>query len=143
VPRPVVLVLGWLAAATVAVTVGVLAVSQLGASLQQRGPVGSDTRRFAEQAEGTSRPDPDAARVARTISGAFGEFEVACRGAVAYGEATTTRDGWQVVSYEEGPDDDVDAIFARRARSIEIEVYCNQGRPTIGDREVKTLPRTP
>ena len=27
-----------------------------------------------------------------------------------------------------------------RDTSIEIEVYCNQGRPTVGDREVKTLP---
>ena len=70
----------------------------------------------------------------------FGTFVVECRGVVAYGIETRTRDGWRTVSYEPGPDDDVDAVFAKQGRSIEIEVYCNQGRPTLGDRESKTLP---
>ena len=34
----------------------------------------------------------------------------------------------------------MDAVFANRGRSIEIEVYCNQGRPTVSDLERKTLP---
>ena len=139
-PRRVLYVLLWLVAAGAAVAVGVLAVTSVGATLRDRGPIGSDVRDYAERAEGAYRPDPGATRVARVVSGPYGDFEVACRGAIAYGEGTSVRDGWRVVSYEEGPDDDVDAVFSRRGTSIEIEVYCNQGRPTISDREVKTLP---
>lgn len=138
--RRVLYVLLWLLAAGAAVAVGVLAVTSVGATLRDRGPIGSDVRDYAERAEGAYRPDPGAERVERVVSGPYGDFLVACRGAIAYGEGTSVRDGWRVVSYEEGPDDDVDAVFSRRSTSIEIEVYCNQGRPVIGDREVKTLP---
>ena len=48
--------------------------------------------------------------------------------------------GWRIVSYETGPDDDVDAVFAKAAESIEIEVFCNRGIPTVADLERKTLP---
>ncbi|MDF1606295.1 hypothetical protein [Nocardioides sp. YIM 152315] len=132
-------VLAWLVAAAVSVTVGVFAVSSVGASVRDRGPLGNDVP-VPEQAEGPRSPDPDAAVVGRTIEDEFGTFEVECRGAVAYGLAATPSAGWRVVSYEQGPDDDVDAVFASGDRSIEIEVYCNQGRPVIGDREEKTLP---
>jgi hypothetical protein len=97
-------------------------------------------RRSAEQAEGRSVPEPGATRIARTIEGPFGRFEVECRGVVAYGLSATTRGGWRTVSYEPGPDDDVDAVFAHSGRSIELEVYCNQGEPTIAEREFNTLP---
>ena len=132
--------LAWVAAATVAVVVGVVAVTSVGASVRDRGPLGNEVQRSAEQLEGRSTPDPGAKTLSRTISGRFGEFEVECRGVVAYGLAATTMDGWRTVSYEPGPDDDVDAVFARNGRSIELEVYCNQGRPTIADLEHKTLP---
>ncbi|MEP9364596.1 hypothetical protein ABLE68_16640 [Nocardioides sp. CN2-186] len=130
----------WLVAAAVAVTVGVVAVSSVGASIRGRGPLGNEVLRSAEQVEGSSRPEPGATRVRRDISDEFGTFTVECRGVVAYGLGTDTRPGWRTVSYEPGPDDDVDAVFAKRSRSIELEVYCNRGRPTIGDREYKTLP---
>lgn len=139
-PRRALYVLVWLAAAGAAVAVGVLSVLSVGDTLRKRGPIGSDVRQFAERAEGGYEPDPSAERTARVVTGPYGEFAVACRGAIAYGEDTRVRDGWRVVSYEQGPDDDVDAVFARQDTSIEIEVYCNQGRPTVGDREVKTLP---
>jgi hypothetical protein len=131
--------LAWLAAAAVAVTVGVVAVSSVGASVRDRGPLGNDVP-APEASEGGSTPDPDAAVVGRTVEDVFGTFEVECRGAVAYGLAADPATGWRVVSYEQGPDDDVDAVFASGDRSVEVEVYCNQGRPVIGDREEKTLP---
>ncbi|QWF24364.1 hypothetical protein KM427_12085 [Nocardioides sp. LMS-CY] len=131
--------LAWLIAAAVAVTVGVVAVTSVGASVRDRGPLGNDVPP-PERSEGVRSPDPKAAVVARMIEDEFGRFEVECRGAVAYGLAPEPAAGWRVVSYEEGPDDDVDAVFASGDRSIEIEVYCNQGRPAVGDREVKTLP---
>lgn len=133
-------VVAWLVAAAVAITVGVVAVSSVGASVRDRGPLGNDVP-DVDATEGAATPDPVAARVERTVEGEFGAFTVGCRGAVAYGLSTSPAAGWRVVSYEEGPDDDVDAVFARGDRSVELEVYCNQGRPTIGDREVKTLPR--
>lgn len=133
-------VLAWLGAAVVAVAVGVIAVNSVGASVRDRGPLGNDVP-ARDQLEGSSEADPDAKVVSRTVSDEFGTFEVECRGAVAYGVAVEPAPGWQVVSYEQGPDDDVDAVFASGRRSIEIEVYCNLGRPVIGDREVKTLPK--
>jgi hypothetical protein len=132
-------VLAWLVAAGIAITIGVVAVSSVGASVRDRGPLGNVVP-DVDQTEGASTPDPEATPVGRTVEDEFGTFEVECRGVVAYGLKAVPADGWRVVSYEEGPDDDVDAVFASGNRSIEVEVYCNQGKPTIGDREVKTLP---
>lgn len=129
----------WLAAALVAVAVGVLAVSSVGASVRDRGPLGNETQR-TESVEGSAAPRPGTTRVQRTITDEFGSFVVECRGAVAYGLETTTEPGWRTVSFEPGPDDDVDAVFARRGDSIEVEVFCDQGRPTVSDLERKTLP---
>jgi hypothetical protein len=137
--RSVGFALAWVVAAVLAVTVGVLAVSSVGASVRDRGPLGNEVP-DVDQTEGASTPNPNAAVVGRTVEDEFGTFEVECRGVVAYGLAAVPADGWRVVSYEQGPDDDVDAVFAQGGRSIEIEVYCNQGRPVIGDREEKTLP---
>lgn len=44
------------------------------------------------------------------------------------------------ISFEAGPDDDVDVILASGRRSIEVEVFCNGGVPVVSDREVKFLP---
>lgn len=132
-------VAAWLVAAAVAVTVGVLAVSSVGASVRDRGPLGNEVQRV-ETIEGSATPRADAQRVRRSIEDAFGTFEVECRGAVAYGLSTDTAPGWRTVSYEPGPDDDVDAVFARDGDSIEVEVFCDQGRPTVSDLERKTLP---
>ncbi len=76
------------------------------------------------------------------ITEEFGVFVVECRGVVAYGIAVRpdTAAGWRVVSFERGPDDDVDAVFARQRESIEIEVFCNRGRPTVAELERNTLP---
>lgn len=130
----------WLIAAVVAVSVGVLAVTSVGASVRDRGPLGNEVLREETQTqEGSASPRPGATRVQRTIEDDFGSFEVECRGAIAYGLSTTTNPGWRTVSYEPGPDDDVDAVFSSGNDSIEIEVFCNQGRPTVSDLERKTL----
>jgi len=135
------LALGWVLAAALAVTVGVVAVTQVGASLRGRGPLGNEVTR-GELQEQSAEVDPSLPQVERTIRDEFGELDVACQGLYALGlDARPDREaGWRVVSYETGPDDDVDAVFANRDRSIEVEVYCNRGEPTIGDIERNTLP---
>lgn len=132
--------LAWALAAAAAMTVGVIAVSSVGASVRDRGPLGGQLPASAEQEEGRMVADPGATRVGRSIDGEYGSFEVECRGVAAYGVTTTTAPGWRTVSYEPGPDDDVDAVFSRGNRSIEGEVYCNGGRPTLADLEIKSLP---
>lgn len=132
---------GWLAAAAAAVVVGVLAVSSLGASIRDRGPVVTEAIRTAQlEQEGQLRPDPEAEPTRDEVSGDYGTFVVECRGVVAIGVSVRPSPGWRVVSYEKGPDDDVDAVFSRRAESIELEVFCNRGRPTVAEIERKTLP---
>lgn len=129
----------WLVAAVVAVSVGVLAVTSAGAGIRDRGPLGTGLP--AVDPDATPTPDPAAERVRTELDDDYGTFVVECRGSVAYGvEARPdTADGWRVVSYERGPDDDVDAVFARGPRSIEVEVFCNRGRPAVSDREEHVL----
>jgi hypothetical protein len=145
--RPSVRTLGylvaWVAAAVVAVTIGLVAVTGVGASVRDRGPLTGQAQQVREalaDAEGVATADPGAARTSETFDGDFGSFEVTCQGAVAFGDGADGAAGWRVVSYEQGPDDDVDAVFASGSRSVELEVFCDAGRPTISDREDKTLP---
>lgn len=144
--RVPVLVLGWLVAAAVAMTIGTVAVSTVGATLRDRGPIGEEVpRQEARQETGEGRAvtlDRDAERVQRTVRDDFGEFDVVCQGLYAIGGETRPdrAAGWDVVSLEAGPDDDVDAVFARRGESIEVEVYCNRGVPTVADLERKRAP---
>ena len=133
----------WLVAAVLAITVGLVAVSSVGASMRGHGPIGSNELiRNAELNEGTAIPDPFGAVVRDIVRGEFGEFVVECQGVYAVGvDARADRAaGWRTVSYEPGPDDDVDAVFANQRRSIELEVFCNEGRPTLAQIERKTLP---
>jgi hypothetical protein len=135
--------LGWLLAAAASVTVGVVVVTQLGESNRDRGPIGdNELIRQAELTEGAASPDPGAVVVRRSIEEEFGSFVVECRGVHAYGvEALPDRAaGWRVVSFERGPDDDVDAVFAQARRSIDIEVFCNRGEPTVAEIERNELP---
>ena len=134
---------GWLLAAAASVTVGVVVMNQLGASNRDRGPIGdNELIRQAELTEGSATPDPDAEAVRRSIDEEFGSFVVECRGVYAYGvEALPDESaGWRIVSFEHGPDDDVDAVFAQQRRSIDIEVFCNRGEPTVADIERNELP---
>lgn len=54
--------------------------------------------------------------------------------------ARTRRPAWRIVSYERGPDDDVDAVFGNRLESVDLEVFCNRGEPTVAEIERNTLP---
>ena len=141
--RAFVFALGWLLAAAASVAVGVIVVDQLGASNRDRGPIGdNELIRQAELTEGSATPDPEAEVVRRSIEEEFGSFVVECRGVYAYGvEALPDQAaGWRVVSFERGPDDDVDAVFAQERRSIDIEVFCNRGVPTLAEIERNELP---
>ena len=141
--RAIAWTLGWLLAAAASVTIGVVVVTQLGASNRDRGPIGdNELIRQAELTEGSATPDPDAEVVRRSIDDEFGSFVVECRGIYAYGvEALPDQTaGWRVVSFESGPDDDVDAVFAQERRSIDIEVFCNRGEPTVAEIERNELP---
>lgn len=146
-PRPSSRALGyvaaWFAAAAVAVAVGLVAVTSVGASVRDRGPLTGETQALRDvgiDGDLTVTPDPSAQRVSREFAGAYGVFTVTCQGATALGDAARPAEGWRAVSYETGPDDDVDAVFAAGDRSIELEVFCNAGRPTLADVEDKTLP---
>lgn len=131
----------WIAVAAVAVTVGVVAVTRVGATLSDRGPLGNEAAR-SDLREGRATPDPDLPLVERTFAEEFGEVDVACQGAFAIGRDVRPDEsgGWRTISFETGPDDDIDAVFAKRDRSIEIEVFCNLGEPTLGEVERNTLP---
>jgi hypothetical protein len=37
------------------------------------------------------------------------------------------------VRFEPGPDDDVEAVFRSPTELIEIEAFCNRGRPTLAE----------
>ncbi len=129
----------WLLVAAVCVAIGVLAVNVVGAGLRDRGPIGSES--LVPREDPTSLPvDPDDPTHAKTIRGEFGEFDVRCQGVVIRGEKPRPAKGWRTVTYEDRPDDDVDAVFESRTQVIEIEVYCNGGRPTIAEQEIGTRP---
>lgn len=132
----------WVVAAVVAVTVGVVAVSSVGERIRDRGPLGSNQLvRSAGLETGPVTVDPDEPLVEETFADDFGEFDVACRGKFALGLAVRPdrSSGWSTISYETGPDDDVDAVFSNGERSQELEVYCNLGHPVL-ELEDNTLP---
>ena len=137
---------GWLLAAALAVAVGVLAVSTLGESIRDRGPIGdNELIRQADLDDGASTsptPAPGTEAVRADITEEFGVLVVECRGVLAYGIDAQPDEaaGWRVVSFERGPDDDIDAVFARAGSSIDIEVFCNRGEPTVAELERHELP---
>lgn len=130
----------WIAVAAVAVTVGVVAVTRVGATLSDRGPLGNQAAR-TDLREGRASPDPADPTVERTFTEEFGEIDVACQGAFAIGLEVRPDEaqGWRTISFETDPDDDIDAVFAKGDRSIEIEVFCNLGEPTVSEVERSTL----
>lgn len=134
-------VLVWVVGAIAAIAVGVLAVEIAGAGLRDRGPVGSSDLVGREDPSDLA-PDPDDPKHADTITGDYGEFDVECQGVVIRGFEPRTAPGWRTVTFETGPDDDVDATFESADAIIEVEIYCNGGRPTLAEEEVGTRPDT-
>jgi len=140
VGRPWGFAVAWAVATAVAVAVGLVAVDLVGASVRNRGPLGSDVAPLTDDDETQVRVDPEARAVSRDVEGEWGVFVVECRGVYALGKEIRPAPGWTVVSYERGPDDDVDAVFARGRKSVDLEVFCSQGRPTVAEVERNTLP---
>ena len=137
--RRILLVGLWVATTAVAVAVGVFAVSTVGATIRDRGPVGDEVIR--DNSAPASVPDPEAPSVADEITGEWGAFDVECRDTYAYGVGVRPDKaaGWRIVSWEKGPDDDVDAVFSDGRNSVDLEVFCNRGRPTLAELERNTL----
>lgn len=140
-----VLVAAWVAAAVAAVGIGVAAVTTLGDQIRDRGPLG-DNELVRSQAAVNGRPmalDPSETRIEETFTDDFGDFVVACQGKYAIAvEARPDRPGgWRTISFETGPDDDIDAVFSNGRRSQELEIYCNLGRPVLSEVENHTIPR--
>ena len=137
--------LAWLVAAALAVSVGLAAVNTVDEAARGRGPLGQEVQPLRADAlqplDGTPSPDPDRRRVQEALTEEFGTFVVACQGPLAVGVSVRAnrQEGWQVLSFEPGPDEDVDALFTDGSRTAEIEVYCLQGRPTIDDIERSEL----
>ncbi len=132
-------VLAWVLATVLAVGVGVVAVATVGASIRDRGPIGEDV--VSETDAQPAAPATTAAAVRKEITGEFGAFVVECRDTWAYGVKArpASAEGWRVVSYEKGPDDDVDAVFSDGRNSVDLEVFCNRGQPTVAEMERNTL----
>lgn len=128
--------LAWVVAAVVATGLGVLGVAWTVDRVQIRGPIGDhEAIRSAELGTASPSPDSGQARVDEEITGEWGTFVVGCRGVYAYGVDTRPAPGWTVISVEPGPDDDVDAVFANEETSVDIEVFCNRGSPTVAEIE--------
>ena len=130
----------WAVVTAVAVLAGVLAISTVGATIRDRGPIGDDVMRDTV-ADSTSVPAPRGPRVRDEIAGEWGAFDVECRDTWAYGVGVRPdrEAGWRIVSWEKGPDDDVDAVFSDGQNSVDLEVFCNRGRPTLAELERNTL----
>ena len=124
----------WTMAAVVAITVGIAAVSGVGERIRDRGPLANNELvRSAALQTAPVTVDTSEPLVEETFADDFGEFDVACRGKFALGIAVRPdrAAGWRTISYEQGPDDDVDAVFSNGRRSQELEVYCNLGSPVL------------
>lgn len=136
-------VVAWVVAATIAVTMGVAAVTGLGDQIRDRGPLGdNELVRNSGQNTQPATPDPEDPLIEETFSDDFGEFVVACQGKFALGIEARPDEaaGWRTISYEPGPDDDIDAVFSNGQRSQELEIYCNLGRPVLAEVENNTIP---
>lgn len=131
----------WLGAVAVATGIALAAIGAVGDAARGRGPIGAEVTPLQD-----SDPDPeeipsDLPGRTRDIKGEYGTFRVSCEGPYAAGirvEANKAA-GWSVLSYEKGPDDDVDAVFSDGRSSVDLEVFCNRGRPTLAELERNTL----
>jgi hypothetical protein len=129
-------VVTWLAAVVLATGLGLLAVSVVGDAARGRGPLGDVVTGPGGPAStmATSTPVDDGRESVREhLTDDYGTFTVSCRGPWATGMAATPGQGWRVVRFEPGPDDDVEAVFASEAELVEVEVFCNRGRPTVAE----------
>jgi hypothetical protein len=148
--RPALPALTWISAVVLATALGLAAVGLVGDAARGRGPLGHAVTRADAPQSGSSSTTGDAASpaddsdrvVRRSISRDFGTFLVSCEGAYAHGIAATPANdgGWRVVRFEPGPDDDVEAVFASLDEVVEVEVFCNRGRPAVAELDRSRVP---
>jgi SAM-dependent methyltransferase len=104
--------------------------------------VGVDTR--ADYLEAARAAAPENVRFLEgdvmALPFGYGEFDVECQGVVIRGFEPRPAAGWRTVTFETGPDDDVDATFESAESIVEVEIYCNGGRPTVAEEELGTRP---
>lgn len=129
--------MAWLAAVGVATAVGIASVEAVGDAARGRGPLGPvvEPRQDVDAKQVRNARLHSFPKVTDPVRGEYGAFVVSCRGPYAIGDSVEAARGWRAISFEPGPDDDVDALFTNGDGSLEVEVFCNRGRPTLADVE--------
>lgn len=125
-------VLTWALALVIATSLGLLAVGSVGDAVRGR-PVGPEVIDVTTPPPAPETPDPGQREVREELVNDFGTFVVGCRGAFATGVDAEAADGWEVTRVEPGPDDDVEVVFVSETELVEMEAFCNRGRPAIAE----------
>jgi hypothetical protein len=127
--------LGYLAALVVFTGIGLFAVGTVGDAARGNGPLGAAVIRVDAPLLPTvpATPPPGVTEVREDLVHDFGTFTVACHGAYAVGVSASPAPGWQAVRFEPGPDDDVEVVFASDTELVELEAFCNRGRPEVAE----------
>ena len=132
-----------LAATAVAVLVGVFAVSTVGATIRDRGPLGNEVLRNAAEIEPTAGPSPTRTPAVRdeVIDEEFGRVRRRVPRHVGVRRRRAPRHGGRLAGRQlrEGSRRRRGRGLQRRPRSVELEVFCNRGRPTVAELERNTL----
>ncbi len=140
VTRTALAVLGWLAAAGVAVAFGLVAVSALGRGILAPGPpmtepgeVRAELARPATPAQADPAPDggpngrPQARHVERTPGGTV------VTGCNEAGQALllswSPAQGFQTDDVQDGPEDEVEVAFESENTDVDVSVECRDGQP--------------
>jgi hypothetical protein len=133
--RRVVQVVSWLASLVVATALGLTAVTVVGDLASGRGPLGQAVTSPRSTTDAGGSAAPGARAVRRVFTRDFGTFTASCTGPVARAVSATARPGtpWRVVRFEPGPDDDIAVVFRGPDELVEVEVFCNRGRPTVSE----------
>jgi hypothetical protein len=127
---------GWLAAVVVATIVGLLVVRTVGDTVRAGRPLGQDFDKAIEAAASpATSPSPATRVVEAELTGEYGIFQVSCQGPFARGISVSAAPGWKAVSFERGPEADVDASFIGSSQLIEVEAFCNAGIPQVAEIE--------
>lgn len=126
---------GWAAALVLFTGIGLVAVGSVGDAARGSGPLGAAVIRVDAPVPPTvpATPPPGLAEVRDELVHDFGTFTVGCHGPYAVGIGAKAAPGWQAVRFEPGPDDDVEVVFASDTELVELEAFCNRGRPEVAE----------
>ncbi|NHD18129.1 MULTISPECIES: hypothetical protein [unclassified Actinopolyspora] len=138
--RTALAVLGWFAAAAVAVAVGLAAVSALGRGILDGGPpmTGQDEvrRELAgpaptanDESTAESRPPASGQRDLRHTPG--GTVVVNCSGGRAALLSWSPAQGFQAQDVQDGPAEEAELTFESTDTEVEITVECGDGEPLV------------